>query len=64
MYVTDRLSAETFYIPQKKITTLMSKQQQSVPPGATVWVEQVPDRNQTTYTSYNKLNANCIKIGK
>ena len=62
MYVTDRLSGETLFIQQENHTNV--KAAAICTTRATVWVEQVPARNQTTYTSYKKLNANCIKIDK
>jgi hypothetical protein len=62
MYATDRLLAETLFIQQENHTNV--KAAAICTTWATVWVEQVPARNQTTYTSFEKLNANCIKTDK
>jgi len=62
MYVTDRLLAETLFIQQENHTNV--KAAAICTTWATVWVEQVPAINQNTYTSYEKLNANCITTDK
>jgi hypothetical protein len=63
MHVTDRLLAETLFMQQENHTNVTAAVAICTT-WATVWVKQVPFRNQTTYTCYEKLNANCIKIDK